>query len=1116
MCVDCFPEAAVGVLYLTNYRLIFIGNSISDPESYEVVRDIHQSCSRREMVVPDISKPHFFLARTPSAPVETFTSHVLNLPNEIPEELSEHPSPSPAKGSTRYAAAAANKDSLVASSPDDMSRNSPSLFNRFQNSVRYIYRGTKRAANTSPGPSSARAIIAKRIGGATPKKVPRKTQDPVDNSQPKRNGALFYDDAVSFDSVSVGSDVASSNTSPCGSPNHSRAAGSVATAVSVGHQDGHGHPLSNSKNRVTAVGSVTKGGPQTHGAPTVANGTELADITDRGGGEDIAGHTAHLADNALEVEKPVDFEKSFEMPSSLRRHQLGKGEWYRRKGVALQLESDSDTDDQLMDADHDKPASQRGSPVASFQPGEPALQTGHVEDEGMLLHTADLKTNPAHGSAQVTIIETSEEHSTDVPLQQEGPAAVPVQLEVLTAAQGQQEVPASVQGQQEIPEGLQNQPKVTASVQGQQEVPAGVQGQQEVPAGVQGQQEVPAGVQGQQEVPAGVQGQQEVPAGVQGQQEVPAGVQGQQEVPAGVQEVQAAVPSNSALNIHAIPQPDALQSRAITKPTPSKQSNGGDQGTDARSQVRTVPSKPPTKPKPVLQPGLLQSKQTHQPFSMSSPLSSLPVSPLSPLPMKGEVTRPTSPVIWEEGSPAHSVASDSAPCVKCQDVKTTPHCRGIPLGEPPGIPSESMMLSENGSLVQASVVTEVAASSPSSPNTLPRPLQSAETPLIAAEHTLLHGASSVVAEHTLLHGASSVVEEHTLLHGASSVVEEHTLLHGASSVVEEHTFLATENHSPAPSLAGDCTPPPSLAAENTQSGDMEPCISISLTVSTEVTQLDTGHGPSLDTDHGPSLDTDHGPSHGPSLDTGHGPSLDTDHGPSLDTDHGPSLDTGHGPSLDTDHGPSLDYGPSLDTDHGPSLDTDHGPSLDTDHGPSLDTDHGPSLDTDHGPSLDTDHGPSLDTDHGPSLDTDHGPSLDTDHGPSLDTDHGPSLDTDHGLSLDTDNGPSLDTDHGLSLDTDNGPSLGTESSIMYLAAELPLSGAVLSLPRPLENLTLDPPSELTSSPGPAEDVSSPGPHASPTSSLTLSAEPSSPSQLADIPSSPSPSESLHLPGPRKL
>lgn len=60
-----------------------------DPESYEVVRDIHQSCSRREMVVPDISKPHFFLARTPSAPVETFTSHVLNLPNEIPEELSE-------------------------------------------------------------------------------------------------------------------------------------------------------------------------------------------------------------------------------------------------------------------------------------------------------------------------------------------------------------------------------------------------------------------------------------------------------------------------------------------------------------------------------------------------------------------------------------------------------------------------------------------------------------------------------------------------------------------------------------------------------------------------------------------------------------------------------------------------------------------------------------------------------------------------------------------------------------------------------------------------------------------------------------------------------------------
>ena len=29
MCVDCFPEAAVGVLYLTNYRLIFIGNSIS-------------------------------------------------------------------------------------------------------------------------------------------------------------------------------------------------------------------------------------------------------------------------------------------------------------------------------------------------------------------------------------------------------------------------------------------------------------------------------------------------------------------------------------------------------------------------------------------------------------------------------------------------------------------------------------------------------------------------------------------------------------------------------------------------------------------------------------------------------------------------------------------------------------------------------------------------------------------------------------------------------------------------------------------------------------------------------------------------------------------------------
>ena len=60
-----------------------------DPESYEVVRDIHQSCSRRDMVVLDIPKPHFFLSRTPSAPLETFTSHVASMPDDIPEELSE-------------------------------------------------------------------------------------------------------------------------------------------------------------------------------------------------------------------------------------------------------------------------------------------------------------------------------------------------------------------------------------------------------------------------------------------------------------------------------------------------------------------------------------------------------------------------------------------------------------------------------------------------------------------------------------------------------------------------------------------------------------------------------------------------------------------------------------------------------------------------------------------------------------------------------------------------------------------------------------------------------------------------------------------------------------------
>ena len=71
------------IVPMSVYVTILLLNLKQEPDSYEVLRDIHQSCSRREMVVPEISKPRF-LNRTPSAPMETFTSHINN-----PDDLLE-------------------------------------------------------------------------------------------------------------------------------------------------------------------------------------------------------------------------------------------------------------------------------------------------------------------------------------------------------------------------------------------------------------------------------------------------------------------------------------------------------------------------------------------------------------------------------------------------------------------------------------------------------------------------------------------------------------------------------------------------------------------------------------------------------------------------------------------------------------------------------------------------------------------------------------------------------------------------------------------------------------------------------------------------------------------
>ena len=529
--------------------------------------------------------------------------------------------------------------------------------------------------------------------------------------------------------------------------------GTATTTIITSHQDSRplspthqdGHPLSNSKGKIVAVGEAV--GPQTHAVSTLANG---------GGGEDTEGnaavpHNNHVNDEAID-ENLVDFEKSFEVtPSSIRRHQLEKGECYRRKGLVVPLDSDSDTEDNAT----------ANQPSASTAHVDEVTVTGillvhQTDDADTQIQSTCHESNATYESMQQPIIETLEEqaslpmHASILPVQQEVPAvpvqqevpAVPVQQEVpavpvqqeVPAVPVQQEVPAvpvqqevpAVPVQQEVP-AVPVQQEVPAvpvqqevpAVPVQQEVPAvpvqqevpAVPVQQEVPA-VPVQQEVPA-VPVQQEVPA-VPVQQEVPA-VPVQQEVPA-VPVQQEVPAvPVQQEVPAVPVQQEVpavpvqqEVPAVPVQQEVPAVPVQQEVPAVPTSGStshpmansvlphaatitgkqsdNECPDVRTRLRTAPTKPPTKPKPVLQAGILQSKLTHR-FSIASLPLSTPLSPTLSVPS----AKATKALVLDITSvPPQATPIDSPQATPIDPPQATPidPPQATPIDPPQATPSD--------------------------------------------------------------------------------------------------------------------------------------------------------------------------------------------------------------------------------------------------------------------------------------------------------------------------------------------------------------------------------------------------------------------------------------------
>jgi hypothetical protein len=83
VCLDTFAEPAVGSIYITNFRIIFNGNSISDPESRESIMEGLPAKKESTFSLDAGKLPR--IRSTATRPSATFNSYLTN-PEQVPSK----------------------------------------------------------------------------------------------------------------------------------------------------------------------------------------------------------------------------------------------------------------------------------------------------------------------------------------------------------------------------------------------------------------------------------------------------------------------------------------------------------------------------------------------------------------------------------------------------------------------------------------------------------------------------------------------------------------------------------------------------------------------------------------------------------------------------------------------------------------------------------------------------------------------------------------------------------------------------------------------------------------------------------------------------------------------